>query len=147
MDQTSTGPDAIVVETPTRPAPSSRRAGLIRFARHYVEMVLAMIVGMIVLGAAVGAVVSALGISYSHSTHPVQGSVEMATTMSIGMAAWMRYRRHGWAGILEMTAAMYVAAAIAIAGLWLGLSAGAASMVLHVVMLPLMALAVLRHHR
>jgi flagellar biosynthetic protein FliP len=141
MEQTSTGPDAIAVEAPGRRAPA---AGALRFARHYVEMVVAMVVGMMVLGAAVGAGASALGVSYSRATHPEWGSVEMATTMSIGMVAWMLFRGHGWPSILEMTAAMYVAAAVAIVGLWLGLSAGAASVVMHVLMLPLMALAMLR---
>jgi flagellar biosynthetic protein FliP len=33
----------------------------------------------------------------------------MATDMAIGMAVWMRWRgRHGWAGTVEMCAAMYV---------------------------------------
>lgn len=34
-------------------------------------------------------------------------SLAMATTMTIGMAAWMALRRHSWIGIAEMGAAMF----------------------------------------
>ena len=34
----------------------------------------------------------------------------MAIDMSVGMAAWMRLRGHGWASTLEMCAAMFVPA-------------------------------------
>ncbi|WP_208607415.1 hypothetical protein [Streptomyces curacoi] len=34
-------------------------------------------------------------------------SLEMAFDMSVGMAVWMRRRRHGWASTLEMCAVMF----------------------------------------
>jgi hypothetical protein len=71
--------------------------------------------------------------------------LEMAVTMSAGMVAWMRHRRHRWASTLEMAGAM-VAPAVALTPLLrLGLLAGdSLLMVEHVVMLPLMFLVMLR---
>jgi hypothetical protein len=37
----------------------------------------------------------------------------MATTMTIGMAAWLAFRRHSWIGIAEMGAATNTPAATA----------------------------------
>ncbi|MBT2422032.1 hypothetical protein J7F01_11945 [Streptomyces sp. ISL-22] len=38
------------------------------------------------------------------SRHAGMASLEMAFVMSVGMAVWMRRRRHGWASTLEMCA-------------------------------------------
>jgi hypothetical protein len=102
------------------------------FVRHYAEMVAAMLVGMLVLGAPAGLVVD-----YSDD---VQMLAAMAVTMTVPMAAWMRYRGHGWTPTLEMSAAMIVPAlgvigllvadAVTDAGLLMGLE--------HVVMLAAM---------
>jgi hypothetical protein len=73
-------------------------------ARHYVEMVIAMFVGMIVLGG----LRTVLGLSVPFEEQPGPAYTLMAIDMSIGMAAWMRYRGHGWAETLEMCAAMFV---------------------------------------
>ena len=73
------------------------------FIRHYAEMVAAMVVGMLVLGAPAGLV-----LDYSDD---VQMLAAMAVTMTVPMAAWMRFRGHGWAPTLEMSAAMVVPAA------------------------------------
>ena len=107
------------------------------FIRHYAEMVAAMLVGMLVLGAPAGLV-----LDYSDD---VQMLVAMAVTMTVPMAAWMRFRGHAWAPTLEMSAAMLVPAAGVIAllvadvvtdaGLLMGLE--------HVVMLAAMAGAML----
>lgn len=71
---------------------------------HYVEMILAMVAGML----AVGALRDLVGLNPAFEAQPASWYLLMATDMSIGMAAWMRYRRHGWPGILEMCAAMYL---------------------------------------
>jgi uncharacterized membrane protein YfcA len=93
-----------------------------RFARHYIEMVIAMAVGMVLLhplwmlasrGAAPTGVLRAAEIE----------SLVMATTMAIGMVAWMRYRRHAWRHILEMSAAMYAGFVVLFPALWLQLLA------------------------
>jgi transcriptional regulator GlxA family with amidase domain len=118
------------------------------FAWHYVEMVVSMLAGMLVLGAALSAVLSAVGWDYSHADHPVIGSGEMVLTMSLGMAAWMRYRRHGWGSILEMVAAMVAPLVVLVALLWVGaVSAGALMMLLHVLMLPAMLIVMLRRRQ
>jgi hypothetical protein len=72
-------------------------------------------------------------------------AVAMATEMSVGMAVWMRYRRHRWAPILEMCAAMYAAFLILFLPYWAGvLGAGGVMVGGHVLMLPAMALVMLR---
>lgn len=75
-----------------------------RVARHYAEMLIAMFVGMLVLGW----LRAATGLTVAFADHPGWSFLLMATDMSLGMAAWMRYRRHGWASTLEMCAAMYL---------------------------------------
>ncbi len=80
------------------------RLGWRPLARHYVEMVLAMLVGMLVLGA----LRTAAGLTVPFEEQPGTAYVLMAIDMSVGMAVWMRFRGHGWAGTLEMCAAMFV---------------------------------------
>jgi transcriptional regulator GlxA family with amidase domain len=116
-----------------------------RFASHYLEMVVAMLVGMLVIGMALSVILSAIGLGYSHAAHPAIGALEMTFTMSAGMALWMRYRGHGRASTLEMTAAMFVPLVVLFPLLWAGLiSGGMVMMSLHVLMLPAMLVAMLR---
>jgi flagellar biosynthetic protein FliP len=116
-----------------------------RFAGHYLEMVVAMLAGMLVLGTAFRAILGAAGAGYSHADHPALGLLEMACTMSAGMAAWMRYRGHGWAATLEMTAAMFAPLVVLLPLLWAGTaSGGTVMMLLHVLMLAAMLIAMLR---
>jgi hypothetical protein len=108
------------------------------FIRHYVEMVIAMFVGMAVVLGSLGAA----GVE--------TGSVElellvMATSMTVPMVAWMRYRGHGWAPAADMSAAMYAPTAVALVLLWAGLVADehALMMIQHIAMFPLMLVAML----
>jgi copper chaperone CopZ len=121
--------------------PERSRAGWGPFVRHYVEMVVAMVVGMMVLGPLVG-----LALPDSEVFHRADvGALVMATNMTIGMSAWMVYRKHGWASIAEMAAAMYLPFVALLIPYWAGVLSGGAVMTLgHVLMLPLMALAMLR---
>ena len=83
---------------------TARRAtlkGHLRFAAHYVEMVVSMLVGMFALGPLWSMALPAL------ADHPAADALVMATNMSIGMAVWMAIRRHSWPRIAEMVAAMY----------------------------------------
>jgi flagellar biosynthetic protein FliP len=106
------------------------------FVRHYVEMVVAMLVGMMVLGPLEQLVWPALD-----DRADVHAMV-MATNMAIGMAAWMRFRRHSWPAIAEMSAAMYVPFVVLLVPYWAGaISGGTLSTAGHVLMLPAMALA------
>jgi hypothetical protein len=117
-----------------------------RFTRHYLEMVVAMAVGMGVLGILLRVALVAAGIDYLVERHPELASLEMAFTMSAGMGAWMRYRGHGWAGVLQMSAAMFTPAVALFPLLWLNLIGGEAVMtVMHIAMLPLMLVVMLLH--
>ncbi|MED7927237.1 hypothetical protein SMD20_23470 [Nonomuraea sp. LP-02] len=111
-----------------------------RFALHYLEMIIAMFAGMFALGA----LLDVLGLGVSHSEQPELGYLVMALNMSIGMAAWMRFRRHGWASTLEMCAAMFVPVVPLFPMLWLGwIDAGMMMTLAHVAMFPLMLAAML----
>jgi hypothetical protein len=128
-----------------RAATTDHRA-LRHAVRHYVEMVLAMGVGMLVLGGAGAALSAVLGLPTSWG--PEIDSLLMATTMSVGMAVWMRHRRHGWAPVAEMCAAMYLPFVALFWPLWSG-TISPDDLVLwgHVLMLPAMAAAMLLRPR
>jgi hypothetical protein len=111
------------------------------FVRHFTEMVVAMVVGMLVLGLALKPV---LGLSDVFQRTDLSALV-MATNMTIGMSAWMRYRGHSWASIAEMGAAMYLPFAVILVPFWVGLLPGHVIMIGgHVLMLPAMVAAMLR---
>ncbi len=57
---------------------------------------------------ALGALRTATGLTVAFEENPGTFYVLMAIDMSIGMAAWMRFRRHSWGGTFEMCAAMFV---------------------------------------
>ncbi|MFD0663957.1 hypothetical protein [Thermocatellispora tengchongensis] len=104
-------------------------------------MVIAMFAGMAVFGL----LRSAVGLSPSHDGAPEAAYLLMALDMSIGMAAWMRFRGHGWASTLEMCAAMFVPVVPLFPLLWAGvIDAGGLMIAAHVAMFPLMLLAMLR---
>jgi len=80
------------------------------FIRHYVEMVVVMFAGMAVLFVPAGWALGAVGSSSSEltDTAPAAMLLLMATTMTVPMVAWMRYRGHGWRANAEMAASMVV---------------------------------------
>jgi hypothetical protein len=108
---------------------------VLTFARHYVEMVVAMLLGMLVLGLPLATLIHA----------PELELLNMAVTMTVPMVAWMRYRGHGWQPAFEMSAAMFVPTFAAIGLLWAGTVDGehAAMMIQHTAMFPLMLVAML----
>lgn len=121
--------------TPTRP---TWRAALTTraFVVHYLQMLAAMLVGMLVLGP-LSMLLPSAGVEMQ--------ALLMATWMTAGMAVWMRWRRHSWASTAEMGLAMYVAFAVLFPPYWLGLLSPAALMLAgHVLMLPTMAIVMLR---
>ncbi len=123
---------------PTDHAASSRGRRIRHFVRHYLEMVVAMLVGMAALGPLEGLVWPAL------FARTDVGALVMATNMSIGMTAWMRFRRHSWRAIGEMCASMYLSFAVLLVPFWAGAIGGDAVMTWgHVLMLPAMALVML----
>ncbi len=74
-----------------------------RFARHLLEMVVAMMAGMGVLGVAIWA----LGEPPGYANPLVEYGL-MGASMSAPMVVWMRHRGHTWSDGLEMMAAMLV---------------------------------------
>jgi hypothetical protein len=109
------------------------------FVRHYVEMVIAMFLGMAILGLPAGWALSAAGSSWSalNDDAPALMFLAMATTMTVPMVAWMRYRGHGWRANAEMSASMFVPtfAVIAMLGAGLVSDIGVLLIVEHVAML------------
>ena len=77
------------------------------FVQHLLEMTIAMFVGMFALGMPAEALFDWLGWEAVNEL-TVPSTLVMATTMSIGMAAWMRFRGCGGPAIAEMCLAMYV---------------------------------------
>ena len=106
------------------------------FARHYAEMVVAMFVGMGVLSFPADRGLDAIG-----ATSDAFMFLGMATTMTIGMVAWMIHRGHGWRANLEMSASMFVPTFAVIGLLWAEVMTdlGALMVVEHVAMLLAMA--------
>ena len=112
---------------------TSALRGHLRFAGHFAEMVVAMLAGMVALGPLWSWALPGL------SAYPVAGVLVMATNMSIGMALWMRIRKHSWPRIAEMCAAMYVPFVALLIPYWLGAISGDLLMMAgHVLMIPAM---------
>ena len=116
------------------------------FWRHFAEMVVAMMLSMAVLGAAVSGVFALLGHGNLLHFQALRGLL-MTIYMVVGMGLWMRHRRHGWASVLEMSAAMIVPYALLVGPFAAGLLAkGTFLGAMHVLMLPCMYLAMI-HRR
>jgi hypothetical protein len=101
---------------------AGHRSKAMQFSRHYAEMVVAMVVGMFALGMPLAALLEGVGVNVSAWETDARELLllSMTFTMSVPMAAWMRYRGHGWAPVWEMTASMFVPSFAAIALLWGG---------------------------
>lgn len=110
-----------------------------RFARHALEMAVSMVVGMVVLE-------PVWSFAWPDLPDNVTAHVlVMATNMSLGMGVWMRIRRHGWAGIAEMSVAMYAPFVVLLPFHWAGALSGMALMTAgHVLMVPAMLVAMWR---
>ena len=112
------------------------------FIRHYIEMVVAMFLGMFALGMPLAALLTIVGIDVAAWRTDAQELLllSMAFTMSVPMAAWMRYRGHGWAPVWEMTASMFVPSFAAIGLLWAGATEDTDALlyIQHIGMLPSM---------
>ncbi|ONI84691.1 hypothetical protein ALI22I_29665 [Saccharothrix sp. ALI-22-I] len=127
------------METKTTIDRQRPRRRVLRFTRHALEMVVAMVAGMVVLEPVWSFVWPDLGDIVTAQV------LVMATDMSLGMALWMRVRHHGWAGIAEMSAAMYLPFLVLLPFYWTGLLSGMALMTAgHVLMIPAMLGAMLR---
>jgi hypothetical protein len=126
----------------TRTTP--RWPALRRFVRHYLEILVATLAGMVVLGPVESMLLNPIGWA-KLLAHFETYTLVMATNMTVAMAAWMRFRRHGWAAIAEMAVAMYAPFMVLFPPLWLGVLSATGLMVLgHVLMLFAIAAAMLR---
>lgn len=82
------------------------RSALTReFARHYVEMVVVMLVGMGLLAMPAHWATDALWPDVSGDDATLMLG-RMAVTMTLPMVPWMRWRGHGWQPSAEMAGAM-----------------------------------------
>jgi YHS domain-containing protein len=72
-----------------------------RFAKHYAEMVVAMLAGMAVLGGAMAVLGGLPG-----DERPLVEYAYMGAAMSAPMVWWMRRMGHPWSDCWEMTASM-----------------------------------------
>lgn len=116
-----------------------RRYPALLFARHALEMVIAMVVGMIVLEP----VWSFAWPELSENT--TAQVLVMATNMSLGMAVWMRIRGHGLPAIAEMSTTMYLPFLVLLPFHWAGALPAMALMTAgHLLMVPAMLVAMLR---
>jgi hypothetical protein len=115
-------------------SPGSKRA----FARHFGEMVLAMLLGMVVLGGLAEVVFALAGSSLSDQPGGTQVML-MGFNMTLPMLLWMSHRGHTAARTVEMALSMIVPSLAAAALAWAGaLGSGAALGVQHAVMIPAM---------
>ena len=133
--------------TPTVPAGAPELAAATAARRHlwrqltihYVEMVIAMAVGMVALHPVWTFLLDAAGWS-AFLDSPEAMAMVMATDMTIGMTAWMRFRGHGWRPCAEMGAAMYLPFLVLFPPMWAGLiTSGGMLLWGHVLMLFAMA--------
>ncbi|MGE3856166.1 MAG: hypothetical protein AB7G21_04290 [Dehalococcoidia bacterium] len=89
------------------------------FARHYLEMVAAMVAGMMLLTPPF--MMTSRWLGYSFMFDPTIRTLAMATSMNIGMIAWMRYRGHTWERTAEMAVGMTLPFLAFLVPMWLGL--------------------------
>ena len=129
--------DVQAIDRSVSAPPRSKR----RFWRHFVEMVVVMLLSMAILGAAVSAVFALVGHANLLHYAALRGLL-MTGYMVAGMALWMRHRRHAWVSVLEMSVAMVVPYAILLGPFLAGLiEKGPFLGAMHVLMLPSMYVA------
>ncbi|PJJ54358.1 hypothetical protein CLV56_3867 [Mumia flava] len=116
---------------------------VVRFVRHFAEMILAMVLGMMLLHPPWRAVADATDAAWMGWAEI--DALAMATAMAVPMAAWMWFRGHGRAAIWEMSLAMYAGFVLFFPLLWAGAIGGDAMYALgHVAMVVLMLAVMLR---
>ena len=109
---------------------------------EYLGMVVAMFVGMAALGGVRQLLLPTMHLGVDLET------VVMLAEMSVGMAVWMAFRRHGLRPIAIMTGAMGLPLLALLPLHWAGVLPGDTLMTAgHLLMLPAMALAMPFAHR
>ena len=117
------------------------------FIRHYIEMLIAMVAGMVALGGLGAAALPLIDTTADQiqADAPAFVLLWMATTMTVPMVAWMRFRGHGWPASVDMALSMFIPTFAAVALLATGAMTdlGALLSIQHVAMLPSMLIAML----
>jgi hypothetical protein len=108
------------------------------FARHFGEMVLAMLLGMAVLGGLAELAFAASGSDLSDQSGGLR-IVVMGIAMTVPIVLWMSYRGHAPARNVEMAASMNVPTIAAAVLAWAGaVETGAGMGLQHAAMVPAM---------
>jgi hypothetical protein len=81
-------------------------------AGHFAVMLVLMYAGMVVLNPLYDVVAGVGGVSDPWSRLPVLSNFMMSVNMTIPMVLYMLHKRHGWRAIGEMSAAMFLPAAL-----------------------------------
>ncbi len=103
MDEPATVEETDTVSPETIRQAHNRLLSIWRFARHLLEMVVAMMIGMAVFGVALWVLGEPPGYANLFMRYGLMGAF-----MAAPMVGWMRYRGHSWSDGLEMTLAMLV---------------------------------------
>lgn len=119
-----------------------------RFARHYLQMVVAMYAGMLALDPVYVVVATRAGYPDPWTELPVVSALVMTVNMTVPMVLLMLRHRHGSRAILEMASSMG-APTLAAAGLHALGAVGSDQVmsVAHLAMFPAMLLVMLRRYR
>ena len=86
---------------------TTRPTRLVRFARHYLLMIVAMYAGMLVLDPVYDAVATHAGYADPWAELPVLSALVMAGNMTVPMVLLMLRHRRGSRAILDMVVAMF----------------------------------------
>jgi flagellar biosynthetic protein FliP len=130
-------------------AVSESRLGkrVLRFAGHYLEMVLVMFAGMFVLGGILIGIAALAGVTWAELREDVPALVllGMGASMVAPMVWWMRRRGHSTAANREMAAAMIVPTLVTVALLAFGAMTDIDALleIEHMAMLPAMLVVML----
>jgi hypothetical protein len=95
------------------------------FARHFLEMCIAMCAGGAILSLIVFGIPALIGSPNLREQFPELGLILIAILLTLPMAAWMRFRGMEWRPIVEMSAVPIGLAILLIGGVWAGLASDA----------------------
>lgn len=95
-------------------------ASIGRFAAHVLEMCMAMCLGAVTLNVMIWGGAALLGYTDLTQQFPELSALIIALTLSMPMAAWMRFRGHDWHHTIEMSGATALVGVLLIGGFWLG---------------------------
>jgi hypothetical protein len=132
----------------TDQADPKQRLGYLHLAKHFAVMVALMYAGMFVLDPLYESVVGAAGVSDPWTQLPVLSNFMMAVNMTIPMVLYMILKRHSSRAIGEMSAAMFLPAALTMGPHLMGIMTTGTMMTLsHAAMIPLMAVVMILRFR